>query len=565
MARTKRKVNPVLLPVAVEAPTHKIYQTAAYVRLSIKDGGKPGADTLVTQQELLRTFISDQLDMQLVRIYSDNGQTGTNFERPGFEQLLTDVRTGKINCIVVKDLSRFGRNYKETGNYLQRIFPLLGIRFVAINDNFDTKTAEKNEYGFIIPLKNIMNDTYSRDISRKVSSAIETKELHGEFVGAYAPYGYRKSVRNCHQLEINPETAPVIREIFDLRMQGMGYAGIMRLLNSRDIPSPGAYLYRCGLTTREAYRDALWTVWNIKEILRNEVYLGHLVQGKRTQAHYKQAREERYAPAAEWRVSRNTHEALVDADSFAAVQRLAENSKRAYEAVLGKADDLKTPNLFRGLIFCADCGKPLNRRHIYSHTREGRSYYYSYLCPKYLQKVGACTPKNLMERELLTAVSDVLRSHIDAVTALETYVAEIWEKKTSGMRSALCQDTAAAEGEASRYKTLLDGLYPSLVSGVISRQEYGALKERYQTCHGEAVTRLEKLKAKQKEMERCGPSNPMFAAIHMFDDAGELSEELIHALIARIEVRDGNLLDIKLMYGDEYAKLTRFIEEAQGS
>lgn len=565
MARTKRKVNPVLPPVAVEAPTRKTYQAAAYTRLSIKDGGKPGADTLATQQELLRAFISDQPDMQLVRIYSDNGQTGTNFERPGFEQLLTDVRAGKINCIVVKDLSRFGRNYKETGNYLQRIFPLLGIRFVAITDNFDTETAEKNEYGFIIPLKNIMNDTYSRDISRKVSSAIATKELHGEFVGAYAPYGYRKSAQNRHLLEVNPETAPVVQEIFALRMQGMGYVGIMRLLNGRDIPSPGAYLYRCGLTTKEACQDALWTVWNIKEILRNEVYLGHLVQGKRTQAYYKQARKERYAPAAEWRVSRNTHEALVDADTFAAVQQLAENSKRVYEAALGKADDLKTPNLFRGLLYCADCGKPLLRRHIYSRTRRGRSYYYSYLCPKYLQKAGACTPKNLLERELLTVVSDVLRNHIDAVETLETYVAEVWDKKTSAMWNALSQDVTAAEGEVSRYKTLLDGLYPSLVSGVISRQEYGALKERYQTCHGEAVTRLEELKAKQKEMERCGPSNPMFAAAHMFDDAGELSEELIHALIAWIEVRDGNLLDIKLMYGDEYAKLTCFVEGARAS
>lgn len=319
------------------------------------------------------------------------------------------------------------------------------------------------------------------------------------------------------------------------------------------------------MTTKEACRDALWTVWNIKEILRNEVYLGHLVQGKRTQAHYKQARKERYAPAAEWRVSRNTHEALVDEETFAAVQRLAEDSKRAYEATLGKADDLKTPNLFRGLLYCADCGKPLLRRHTYSRTREGRSYYYSYLCPKYLQKTGACTPKNLLERDLLTAVSNVLRSHIDAVATLETCVAEVWDKKTSAMWNALGQDVTAAEGEVSRYKTLLDGLYPSLVSGIISRQEYGALKERYQTCHGEAVTRLEELKAKQKEMERCGPSNPMFTAAHMFDDAGELSEELIHALIARIEVRDGNLLDIKLMYGDEYAKLTGFIEEARAS
>lgn len=394
------------------------------------------------------------------------------FERPGFEQLLTDVRTGKINCIVVKDISRFGRNYKETGNYLQRIFPLLGVRFVAVNDNFDTETAEKNEYGFVMPLKNIMNDTYSRDISRKVSSAIATKELHGEFIGVFAPYGYKKSVQNRHQLELNPETAPVVREIFALRLQGMGYSGIMRLLNGRNVPSPGAYLYRRGLTGREAYRDSLWTVWNIKEILRSEVYLGHLVQGKRTQAQYKQARKERYAPASEWRVSKNTHEAIVDEKTFAAVQQLAEDRKKVYTASLGQADDLKTPNLFCGLLRCADCGKLLLRRHTYSRSRKGRSYYYHYLCPTYLQKAGACTPKNLMERELLAAVSDVLRSHIDTIFALEAHIAAVWEEKTAARRNALSQDTAAAEQTVSRCKALLDGLYPSLVSGVISRQIY---------------------------------------------------------------------------------------------
>lgn len=197
MARTKRKVNPILPPAAAASSAEKVYQTAGYARLSVKDGGRPGADTIETQQELIRAFIQDQPDMRLTRMYCDNGLTGTNFERPGFEHLLSDVRAGRVNCIVVKDLSRFGRNYMETGNYLQRIFPFLGVRFIAVNDNFDTETAEKNEYGFVVPLKNIMNDTYSRDISRKVSSAIATKELHGEFVGIFAPYGYKKAKRTA--------------------------------------------------------------------------------------------------------------------------------------------------------------------------------------------------------------------------------------------------------------------------------------------------------------------------------------------------------------------------------
>lgn len=562
MARTKRKVNPVLPPVAVINPPEKIYQTAGYTRLSIKDGGRPGADTIKTQQEFIRAYIEDRSDMRLTKMYSDNGLTGTNFERPGFEQLLSDVRAGKINCIVVKDLSRFGRNYTETGNYLQRIFPFLGVRFVAVNDNFDTETAEKNEYGFIIPLKNIMNDTYSRDISRKVSSAIATKELHGEFIGVFAPYGYKKSESDHHKLEVNETTAPVIREIFALRIQGMGYAGIARQLNNQGIPSPGAYLYCCGLTDRESYRDVLWTTWNIKEILRNEIYLGHLVQGKRTQFQYKQPRKERYAPASEWRITRDTHEAIIDSETFAAVQKLAEERRGKYEASLGKADNLKTPNLFRGLIFCADCGKAMNRRHLYSRSRDGRSYYYSYLCPKSLQKAKECTPKNLMERELLAVVSDTIHSHMDAVAALEVCISAVWETKTAESRKSLNREREEAEQELSRCTAFLDGLYPNLVSGVISRQEYASLKERYLARSSAAEARLEELKVKQRELMRYSPANPMFEAHRMLRGATELSEDLIHTLIARIEVHDDNRLNIKLVYQDEFLALTRFVEGA---
>ncbi|NCC69635.1 MAG: hypothetical protein EOM14_15865 [Clostridia bacterium] len=218
MARTKRKINPIRPEAATSVPAEKIYRTAGYVRLSVEDGGRPGADTLESQKRLITQYIENRPSLTLAGLWCDNGHTGTNFERPEFERLMERVRHGEIDCIVVKDLSRFGRNYKETGNYLERIFPFLNIRFIAINDNFDTLTAERNEYGFIVPLKNLMNETYSRDISQKISSAIASKEKRGEFIGVWAPYGYKKSEANRHHLEINAATAPVVREIFALRL-----------------------------------------------------------------------------------------------------------------------------------------------------------------------------------------------------------------------------------------------------------------------------------------------------------------------------------------------------------
>ena len=506
-------------------------------------------------------YIERQTDLRLVEIYCDNGYTGTDFDRPDFERMMEDVRRGKINCIVVKDLSRFGRNYHETSNYLLRIFPFLGVRFVAVNDNFDTETAVETEYGLVMPLKNIINDTYSRDISRKISTAIETKERRGEFIGAFAPYGYRKSDDDRRKLVPNPETAPIIQEIFVLRLQGMGYTGIARLLNGRGVPSPGAYLFQCGLSKRRQYRDAIWAAWNIKEILQDEVYLGHLIQGKRTNVAYKQARKERNAPEVEWRVFRNAHEPLIDEGTFAAAQRITAENTRMYEESLGKADDLKTPSLFRGLVYCGDCGKALVRRHIYNRRQGGRVYYYNYLCVTSVKKAGACTPKNLKETKLADIVEATIRCHLDAVAELEQRTLQVWNEKTAARRVAIDRQMAEEERRLSRNMTLLEGLYAQLVEGVIDRDEYLSMKEHYQKEYLKTKERYDALNNEAQDLLRCGPANPMFEACRPFYQAEMLTEDLLQALIARITVYDNDRLDIELVYRDEFLKVASFREE----
>ena len=252
MARTKRKMNPLVqeTPPKLE---QRIYSTGAYVRLSVEDSGEHSSETIEGQKKLLLDFIERTLDLSLYKLYCDNGHSGVNFERPGFEQLMEDVKTGKVDCIAVKDLSRFGRNYKETGNYLERIFPFLGVRFIAVNDNFDTLTAERGANGLIVPLKNFINETYSRDISKKVGAALVTKQRNGDFIGAWAPYGYRKCGDNPHKLEPETETAAVVREIFDLRVNGMSYGKIARKLNDDGIISPSKYLYVTGVVKTAKY------------------------------------------------------------------------------------------------------------------------------------------------------------------------------------------------------------------------------------------------------------------------------------------------------------------------
>ena len=205
-----------------------------------------------------------------------------SFERPDFERLMDDVRSRKIDCIVVKDLSRFGRNYKETGNYLERIFPYLDVRFIAVNDSFDTLTAERTADGYIVPLKNIINEVYSKDIGRKSRSALVTKQQKGEFIGAWAAYGYQKCASDPHRIEPDQETAPVVREIFALRLTGISYQQIARKLNEREVPSPGRYLCLKGIAKCPSYANSRWTVAAVKKVLTSKVYLGHMVQGRKT-------------------------------------------------------------------------------------------------------------------------------------------------------------------------------------------------------------------------------------------------------------------------------------------
>jgi len=562
MARTKRKVNPIRPEATAPAHAEKTYRTAGYVRLSVEDGGRPGADTLESQKRLITHYIENTTALTLAGLWCDNGHTGTNFERPEFEKLMERVRHGEIDCIVVKDLSRFGRNYKETGNYLERIFPFLNVRFIAINDNFDTLTAERNEYGFIVPLKNLMNETYSRDISQKISSAIASKEKRGEFIGVWAPYGYKKSEADRHHLEINAETAPVVQEIFELRLTGMGYTGIVRKLNERGVLSPSAYLYHIGLSQNEKYRDTLWTPWNVKEILQNEVYLGHLVQGKRTQQSYKQARKERYAPSDEWRITKNAHEAIIEEQTFRSSQELTKERSKAYFASLENSGGIKTPNMFRRLVYCADCGKALSRRQVYSNWQDKKVYYYSYICLTALNKPSACSQKNLKERELLEVVGTAVQRHIDAVTDLEKRVKMIWEAESVDRKHTLESQISAAERELTRSQALYDGLYQSLVDGIVTCQEYTAMKENYRTLCDECAGHLDTLKRQRKELERYSPVNHMFTEIRKFQNIEGLSEELIHALVARIEVSDNSELHIIFNYQDEFEALTHFAAEA---
>ena len=288
----------------------KTYLCGGYLRLSKEDGNFAGSETLQSnsienQKEYIEDYIHSKPEIKIVDFYVDDGYSGVNFDRPDFQRMLQDIKNKKIDCVIVKDLSRLGRNYIEVGKYIERLFPLLGVRFIAINDNFDSADDTAASNNIIIPFKNLINDAYCRDISIKIRSHLEVKRKRGEFIGAFAVYGYMRG-KDKNKLIVDPYAAEIVKEIFGMKMDGMSQQAIADELNSLGILSPAEYKKEQGSgykTVFQTHSKAKWTAMAVMRVLTNEIYVGTLIQGKESTPNYKvKVREKK--PREEWIRSR---------------------------------------------------------------------------------------------------------------------------------------------------------------------------------------------------------------------------------------------------------------------
>ena len=344
MARKSRFRAPVQ-----EKPKLRVYSTGAYVRLSVLDGPQCDSDSIENQEALVRAYVESDPSLSLFSVYSDNGETGVDFERDDFERLLDDIRAGKVDCVIVKDLSRFGRNYIEAGEYLEKIFPFMGVRFIAVNDGYDSIDPAASD-SLSMHLKNLVNDVYARDISQKICPVLQEKQERGEFIGNWAAYGYLKSAEDKHRLVVDEETAPVVRDIFQWRLIGMDYQEIAKRLTELGIPSPSRYRFEKGMVKSKRFAASVWTGQVIKNMVRSEVYLGHVVQGKTRKALWK-GQKRTTQPREKWTVVKNTHEAIIDRQTFDEVQRMAEQDKQTFDDRQGAFPEIINPeNILKGLV-----------------------------------------------------------------------------------------------------------------------------------------------------------------------------------------------------------------------
>ncbi|MCX4305357.1 MAG: recombinase family protein [Acetatifactor sp.] len=552
MARISRKTASVEQDVTI--CSERAYQTAVYVRLSVvgSDLGQ-NQDSIEMQRYMLEKYVETQPDMRLVEVFCDNGETGTNFDRPGFELMMDAVRSRAVDCIVVKDLSRFGRNYVETGYYLEKIFPRLGVRFVAVNDQYDTlKAGAGND--LVYSIKNLVNDLYARDISLKVNSSLAVKRERGAFVGAIAPYGYMKSAEDRHKLVVDADAAPIVRDIFRWRLEGEGFARIARRLNDAGVPSPAAYRYEKGyLRDKPSNQALLWKALCVQRMTANPAYAGHMAQGK-TKKPLAGGLAEVQVPADEWVVVRNTHEALVSQEDFDRVQAMADECRRKYCSLRGK--HATTENVFKGLLVCADCGVKMVRHK--NVTPKGTARY-SFGCLVYAQNLGGqgCSHKYVREPELAEAVALALRVQVQLALDMEEVLGKVWKQRGCQTKDKeLDCRIGKLQAGIKRNAALRGTLFESYTEHTLTEKEYVSMKAEYDR---EAQELKEKLSILEKEKQEAGRVYENWEGwintLKKYQDFRSVTREMAVELISCIRVSGHHELEIVWNFQDVFAGL----------
>lgn len=518
------------------------YFAGAYTRLSQDDGDKAESDSIRNQKELIRNFQKSHSEIHIVEEYSDDGYSGVNFERPGFQKMITDIHEKKIDCIIVKDLSRFGRNYIETGKYIEQIFPALGVRFIAINDNYDS--AEKRQPGdqIILPFKNLVNDAYSRDLSVKIRSNLNAKRQIGDYVGAFAPYGYKKAEDNKNQLTIDWPAAKVVRRIFQLRIEGKSNAVIADILNQEGIPCPYDYKRHSPDSRNFASGfhgngEASWSFNAINRILTNEIYLGTMVQGKSTRPNYK-IKKTVVIDQEKWIRVKNTHEAIISQRDFDIVQKLAGIDTRIST---GEGEVY----LFSGLVLCEKCGDTLIRRTVVrNHTRY--TYYGCYDRKRTIKCKGVVIREDDLEQAVLTSIQKHIQTLLD-IDKLLKHVDEMPLLKRE--TDALTELVASAKNELLRYQNLNESLYRDYLEGIVDQDEYLDLRNIYSTNEERLHKSIQELdRKKQQVLNKTSSYQRCIELFREFGNIQKLDRKTLVMLISHISVVSKKKIKICFTY-----------------
>lgn len=495
-----------------------------YLRLSREDGDSSESNSISNQRQIIKSYAKEN-DIKLSYEYVDDGFSGSNFDRPHFKNMIDDLNKGKFNIIIVKDLSRFGRDYIESGKYLQKIFPEKGVRFISVNDNYDSENADMSDTHLILPIRNFINDSYCRDISMKVKSSKEVKRKNGEFIGAFAPFGYKKDDKDKHKLVIDKEVSHIIERIFNMKIEGYSSKATADFLNSIGTITPSKHKENNGdnFNTGFVVKTAKWDAKMINRIISNKVYIGVLEQGKTTKLNYK-SKKEIDVSKEDWIVIQNAHEPIISKSIYLLANKmLLRDVKQSKDK----------PCILSGMLYCKDCGSPMVRRKV--KAKDGYNIFY--ICSEY-NNTGDCSRHSIKEEYIIKATIHALNDYLSKYNELLEKVSTIDVSKLT-----LKVDFDSLNAEKKKYERLRQSLYMDLEEELITTEEFEKFRNNYlikiREIEKQIITKqniVEELKAKIND------KSSLVSDIVPNIDSDNLNRLSLVSFIDRIEVGEDNAI-----------------------
>ena len=566
MARKSRK-DAVAEPIVEVAPL-QIFPTAIYARLSVENSGKSeNVDVITNQIEICKSYIADRPYLNLVDTYIDNGRTGTVFDRPEFNRLMTDIKSGRIKCLVVRDLSRFGRDYIETGTYLERIFPQIGLRFIAIKENYDNLDTDGSNESLIIPLQNMINALYSKDISRKVSTALKAQMEQGTFQKRNLPYGYRWNAERSNMI-IDEETAQYVRLIFKWKIEGWSIPTILDELDRLGAPNTELRKRQNGTRTGDGCSCKGWYSSTLYGILTNPHYVGDTVLGRSMKAIYKGIKSHNVKNKDEWIVFPNTHEAIISREDFQKVQDIMNAASETRQTKMQKSEEIRATliNLFDGKIVCADCGKRMyfHRKRI-DKDKRGRWYAFYECSTSVSRRYEHCTAhytrQDKLEADVLAAIQLQVKAALDYDKLLDKLRGSEGEKNIRDKQNALITSLNLKLSGVSKKRTRL---YEDFAVGLLDEEEYTFAKKSYDEQFADLSRRLdEAVQRRSKFNEAMSVDNKWITLMKSVSTATKLSQDLVDESVELVKVHEGGAVELVMKYGDIYALTVQSIKDVQ--
>ena len=562
MARKSRKAQ--AQPVAEVKKEAAALPTAIYARLSVENSGKDDdGNSLQNQIAVCEDYLDGCPHLRLTEVYSDNGRTGTVFDRPAWNRLMDDVRTGKIQCIVVRDLSRFGRDYVETGSYLEKIFPALGTRFISVKENFDNFTCGNAMESLSVSLQNLVNAMYSRDISKKVSTALRAQMETGRFRNRNLPYGYLWNGDKTAYV-VDEDAAAVVRQIFEWKLREVSVYTIVERLKAEGIESPERHKRRAGTRNGDNIQGEGWCPSTIRGILQNRAYIGEMVCGKSETALYKGLKKH-VTETDKWIVVPDAHPPIVSISDFEAVERQMREDSAHRETAMEWSADIRAGmiDLFAGKIFCADCGK----RMYYKRQRiqcKGVVFRGVYDCSTHLRRGhGTCFKHAMRQDALNEKVFNAIRDQLQVALDYEKLLLAM--RGGSGEASVREKHKAAVASVKLRLNALKKkraGLYESYVEGILNEEEYAFAKQTYEEQY-EALNRLldEAVERRERFLASISPDNKWLTMMRGAAGMTGLTQELVDAIIEKVLVYGGGRIEVVFNYNDVFYAMLECVEQ----